>query len=554
MPRLGKVTVFPARKIVTMCETQPTARAVAVADGRVVAVGTMKTLEPWTKRDGASVDDRFKDKVLMPGFIDPHVHPSLPAVCTQFPFLAPDDWSLPTGNFPGARTPEDYIARLKTIVAAHKDPDLPCIVFGFHQLWHGDQYRPQLNALFPKTAVILWHRSFHELICNDEALKWFHLAEKDVRGKPEQSWEKGHFWENGAAPLVAKLAAVVCAPKRYAKGMATFFGMLHRAGVTSCLDMGIGVFGDPTGEAGLIVKTAEEIKAPCRAILTPTQFDFLTRNQSPAQAFEQAEAWAKKYKSRRVFLDRHFKLQVDGAIFGGLSQYGFPGYMDGHAGMWMAPPEVFLQYAEPFWKAGYQIHAHINGDLSADLFIDIIRRLQDIKPRVGHRATLEHFAYATEDQCRQLKELGIVVSGNPYYQYILSDIYAREFLGEDRAHYMNRFGTLARLGIPFALHSDCPMAPLSPLTLAWSAANRLTINGNLNGPAECVSLDAALRAITIDAAWILRRETEVGSIRAGKLADFAVLEEDPYEVGARGLKDIPIWGTVFEGEVHPVKK
>jgi hypothetical protein len=74
---------------------------------------------------------------------------------------------------------------------------------------------------------------------------------------PETNWEKGHFWENGAAGLVAKLAAIVCEPKRYAKGMATFFGMLHQSGVTTCLDMGIGIFGDPTGEADLILKTAE---------------------------------------------------------------------------------------------------------------------------------------------------------------------------------------------------------------------------------------------------------------------------------------------------------
>jgi predicted amidohydrolase YtcJ len=97
------------------------------------------------------------------------------------------------------------------------------------------------------------------------------------------------------------------------------------------------------------------------------------------------------------------------------------------------------------------------------------------------------------------------------------------------------------------------MAPISPLLLAWTAANRMTINRNLNGPEERVSLHAALKAITIDAAWNMHKENEIGSIRAGKLADFAVLEEDPYEAGTDGLKDIPIWGTVFEGEVHPVK-
>jgi len=551
-PKFDKITVFPARKIITMCDAMPTAQAVAVGNGKIISVGTMDSLKPWLERYPHEIDDRFVDKILMPGLIDPHVHPSLPAVTTQFPFIAPDDWLLPTGKFPGATTPEAYVERLKELYAQHTDWDnIPFICWGFHPLWHGEQYRPQLNELFPDKPVILWHRSFHELICNDEALKWFDLTEEEVKRMPETNWEKGHFWENGAQPLVVKLSPCLFDPKRYGKGVETFFAMAHQGGITSCLDMGIGIFGDAVGEINLIRQIADSVNAPCRVVLTPTTVDFLARGLKSSQALEQVEEWSKT-NSRRVMLDRHFKLQVDGAIFGGLSQYGFPGYLDGHAGMWMAPPEVLFEFAETFWKAGYQLHAHINGDLSADLFIDIIRRLQEIKPRFGHRATLEHFAFTHEDQSRQMQELGMLVSANPYYHYILSDIFSNEWLGSDRGAQMVRLGSLERLGIPFALHSDCPMAPLSPLTLAWTAVNRVTINGNLNSPEERISLHQALRAITIDAAWILRKENEIGSIRAGKMADFAVLEADPYEVGAEGLKDIPIWGVVFEGEVHPV--
>jgi predicted amidohydrolase YtcJ len=243
---------------------------------------------------------------------------------------------------------------------------------------------------------------------------------------------------------------------------------------------------------------------------------------------------------------------VDGAIFGGLSQVGFPGYIDGHGGQWMAPPEVLQEFAEAFWLAGHQLHAHINGDLSADLYLDILHHLHERKPRFGHRTTLEHFASTNEDQCRRMKELGMLVSANPYYHHILSDVFSEQWLGNDRGSEMVRLGMLERLDIPFTLHSDCPMAPLSPLTLAWAAANRVTINGHLTCPEERVSLHAALRAITIDAAWILRKESEIGSIRAGKLADFAVLAEDPYDVGAEGLRDIAVKGVVFEGEAHPL--
>ena len=103
-PGFDKMTIFPVRKIITMCDAMPEATAVAVGGGRVVGVGSLESLRPWMDRFYYEVDDRLADKVLMPGFIDPHIHPSLPAVLTQFPFLAPEDWLLPTGNFPGATT------------------------------------------------------------------------------------------------------------------------------------------------------------------------------------------------------------------------------------------------------------------------------------------------------------------------------------------------------------------------------------------------------------------------------------------------------------------
>jgi predicted amidohydrolase YtcJ len=78
------------------------------------------------------------------------------------------------------------------------------------------------------------------------------------------------------------------------------------------------------------------------------------------------------------------------------------------------------------------------------------------------------------------------------------------------------------------------------------------MDGNLMAPRERLTLDQALRAVTSDAAFVLRMEDRIGSIRAGKSADFTVLERDPYEVGVAGLADIPVWGTVFEGRLYPV--
>jgi len=545
----GDLVVYTAKKIITMEPALPEATAVAVADGRIVAVGSLDSLQPWLDVNEVRIDRSLADKVLMPGFIDPHVHPSLPAVLTQFPFLAPDDWSLPTGEFPGATTPGAFEARLKELVAAHRNPAVPFISWGYHPLWHGEVYRPQLNEWFPDTPVMLWHRSFHELIGNDSALAMLGISEADTIGNHESDWARGHFWENGLKAIMPKMGFLF-EPARFGAGMANFLQMVHLGGVTTVLDMGTGIFGNPAREIDLIRQVAEQSEAPLRIVMTPIITDFLARGRTPAQAQAEIEQW-RAGNSRRVTVGNHFKLMLDGAIFSGLAQMGPPGYIDGHEGLWMAPLPVTTEWARAFWRAGYQLHAHTNGDKSAAAFIQLLRTLLAEYPRADHRFSLEHFAYSTEDQSRQLKALGAVVSANPYYHYLLSDIYSELWLGEDRGSQMVRLGSLERLGVPFALHSDNPMAPLSPLTLAWNATNRVSINGKPTGAGERISLAAALRAITIDAAWVAGMEDEIGSVRAGKRADFTVLEADPYAVGVAGLKDIRVWGTIFEGAAYP---
>ena len=544
------LVVYTAKKIITMEPALAEATAVAVQDGRIIAVGSLDSLQPLLDSRAGTIDRSLQEKIVLPGFIDPHVHPTLPAVLTQFPFLAPDSWALPTGEFPGATNPAAYEARLKVLAASHANADLPFIAWGYHPLWHGEIYRDTLNDWFGDQPVMIWHRSFHELIANDAALALLGITEADTLGHDETNWERGHFWENGLKAIIGKLGFLF-EPQRFGGGMLNFLEMVHRGGITTVMDMGTGIFGNPTQEIALIRHTAESSAAPARIVLTPIITDFLARGKTPQQAIVEIDEW-RKGDSHRVTVGRHFKLMLDGAIFSGLSQMGPPGYLDGHEGQWMAPLATNTQWAQTFWDEGYQIHAHTNGDKSADAFIDILGTLQTNTPRQDHRFTLEHFAYTTEDQNRKLKAMGAVVSANPYYHYILSDIYSGAWLGPDRGAQMVRLGSLERLGVPFALHSDSPMAPLSPLTLAWTATNRVTINGNLRAPAERISLDAALRAITIDAAWIMGWEDRIGSIRAGKLADFTVLESDPYSVDIRELNKIKVWGTVFEGELHPL--
>lgn len=98
------------------------------------------------------------------------------------------------------------------------------------------------------------------------------------------------------------------------------------------------------------------------------------------------------------------------------------------------------------------------------------------------------------------------------------------------------------------------MAPGEPLFLVWAGVNRTTVSGRVAGPEHRLSVEECLCAVTIDAAQSLRLETDIGSIAPGKLANFTILEEDPFEVVPDAIKDIGIWGTVLEEEVFPVSE
>ena len=546
----AETVVYTAKLIRTMEPALPEATAVAVEDGKVLAVGSLDSLSPLIASRGARIDRQFEDKVMTPGFIDPHVHPTLPAVLTQFPFLAPDDWYLPTGDFPGATTPEGYRSALQNLVAQHDDASVPFVAFGYHPLWHGEVWRDDLNNWFGDTPVMIWHRSFHELIGNDAAWELLGVTKEDADAIPHgASWERGHFYELGLRAVFPRMGFLF-EPARYMKGMQNFLSMMHESGVTTAADMGTGIFGNPVGEIQAIKAAVASDPVGVRVLLTPIITDFITRQKSAEQALAEVRDW-QTMNDDQVTVGNHFKLMIDGAIFSGLSQMGSPGYLDGHTGVWMVDVPTLETFAKTFWDAGFQIHAHSNGDAATARFIDLLDYLLRESPRADHRMTLEHFAYSTEDQNRKLAALGAAVSANPYYHYILSEMYSGDWLGPDRGPQMVRLGSLESKGVPVGLHSDSPMAPLSPLTLMWTAVARENISGEKTGQGEVMSRYGALKAITIDAAWILGLEDSIGSIRAGKAADFTVLAADPLTVPLEQLRSIEVIGTVYAGTAYP---
>ena len=243
------------------------------------------------------------------------------------------------------------------------------------------------------------------------------------------------------------------------------------------------------------------------------------------------------------------KMMLDGSIQGFSARLRWPGYFNGASnGIWVTEPSQFERDFEVYHNAGLTIHTHTNGDEASEVAIDAIERVLARHPRPNHRHTLQHGQLIDAALFRRMAGAGLSVNLFANHLWYWGDQHAELTVGPDRAARMNACASALRAGVPMAIHSDAPVTPLGPLFTAWCAVNRVTPSGRVLGESERISVEQALHAITLGAAWTLGLDQETGSIECGKRADFCVLEEDPLSVDPIKLKDIKVWGTVLSGK------
>jgi predicted amidohydrolase YtcJ len=231
------------------------------------------------------------------------------------------------------------------------------------------------------------------------------------------------------------------------------------------------------------------------------------------------------------------------------------GYADGHQGVWITPPDELKEIVTIFWNKGYPIHIHAQGDEGIESILQTFAELKKANPNSTSRVVFHHLGTPTLDQIKKMKELGIHASLLPYYLHALGDIYSTHGLTPQIAQHITPGASFFKEGIITSLHSDFFMAPSNPLYTAWCAATRIgAISGNVLGPEERLTIYQALQGITINAADTFGMENEIGSIKAGKKADFTILAEDPLRVDPIKLKDIKIVGKVFNGKYYELNK
>ena len=556
---MGATTVYTADRFITMEPGQPTVEAVAVRDGKFVAVGSLDEVVQAVGPDH-KVSGRFAGRTVLPGLIDQHLHPMLGATTLTTEIIAPEDWNLPRRFFPAAATPEEFDERLRRMHA-----ELPqgewLFTWGWHNLWHGALDRGRLDALAGDRPTAVWQRSCHEWILNTAALDTIGMTRELTEGhglaSEQLDWDRGHFYENGWMVVLARyLMPVFMTRERFATGLAQLVEYLHMNGVTAINEPGIywrnepwDLYQEMLGHPDVPFESTFMVEARTQPIRG------LGRDEVVADAAEQVR---RGEGSKVRLVDRHVKFFADGAIISQLMQMKDP-YVDergnpdpSHHGHWMTPPDDLKMLFDAYWDEEWQAHVHVNGDLGLDVLLDIIEDAQRRKPRSDHRTVIVHFANSTEEQVDRIARLGAIVSANPYYPVGFADKFSLWGLGPDRADSMVRAASVLGRGIPLSLHSDLPMCPGDPMLMASFAVNRVTASGRVAGPEQRISVDAALRAVTIEAAYSWRREDELGSIALGKTANLTVLDSDPYGVDPSRIGTIPIRHTMFEGRVFDV--
>ncbi len=504
--------------------------AVLLGDGLIQAVGTDRDIREQAPSKTQILD--LEGKVLLPGFIDAHLHPlSYASSREEVTGLPPEVASL------------CEIQRQITERARVLPPGSWILGQGYDDTRLKEQRHPDradLDAVAGDNPVVIRRVCGHMSVASSRALEMAGIDPdtpdppggvivRDRAGRPT-----GLLLET-AQHLLQRVI-----PPRTPQDLLRLMGLLSHDllshGITGCCHAGLGSLDD--GEARSWAQAIDGGMFRPRMTFLPT--------------LEAWKKWRKLPAGERLNLDvRAVKIFADGSISGRTAALFNPYQGGSNDGLLVHTPAELCQVVSEVVEHGGSVAVHAMGDRAITLFLDAVEKAGSVAHQsLGHR--IEHCSLPLPGDMQRMARLGVVPVLQPVFMYAEGEAYLTG-LGEERSRRAYPMKTLGQMGIPFALSSDAPATSWADATNVplgmESAVRRLTWAGSSLGQDECITASQALTGYTIAGARTCGFAPQSGSIEAGKLGDLVVLDRDPRSIPPDEIGDLRVLATLMEGEI-----
>lgn len=511
--------------VVTMDASQPEAQALAIADGRLLAVGSNDDVLNLATARTTRFD--LGGRSVVPGFIDAHTHPAY----AGYRHLKQVDCDLRSI----AAIQEALRARAAKTAAGEW-----VVGFKYDDTKTSDGRRltrDDLDAVSLVHPVFVEHRGGHTAYLNSAAFQKAGVTERtpDPAGgrfdrDPATGRLSGRAAETAKEAIEAKIPAALTRDER-SEGVKLISKMMSRAGITSATDAqgspdDLQAYQDAREQGELSLRVYCHIAAP-----------YLDRMLAAGVRTGLGDEWLRVGAVKMV---------CDGSISERTARLSQPyvGRPDDRGILVTPEPELYAIAAKAH-AADWQLGVHANGDEAIDITLRVFERLQRERPRRDPRFRLEHCTLVDDDLVRRIQALGAIPTPFSTYVYYHGEK-MREY-GAERLDWMFALRSFLDAGIRATQASDYPPGPFEPMMALQSEVTRTDMKGNVWGPRQRLTVLEALRVGTVNGAYASFEERLKGSIEAGKLADLVVLGRDPLREPPESLVTIPVERTMAGG-------
>lgn len=540
-------TIYVGGAIVTVNDAQPTAEALAIKDGRILAVGARDGIEAAYKGEATTVVD-LAGKTLLPGFLDPHSHYfSSLSVANQVNVFAP-----PAG--PGKDIPS-IVAELKKFRDERGIPKGQLIqAYGYDDNAMPNRIalsRDDLDKHFPDNPVLVGHVSMHGAVLNSAAMQKFGISAATetppggvILRKPGSNEPAGLVMETAYLPIFVSL------PRPTAEQEVEW----SRAGQRLYAAAGITTAHEGATHAPELALMQRAASAGAN-IIDIVVYPFFTDLDAVLEK-NPRDTWG-RYVNRLKLGGA--KITLDGSIQARTGLFTTPYLTGGPGGQkdWRGEPGFPEDFVKTFVKKVYDLGLPLNIHANGDGAIDMALRAHEFaaagdlaRPR---HVTIIHSQFVRPDQLDKYVAYALTPSFFTAHAYYFADTHILN-RGQEETFFLSPMRAAIDKGLRPTNHTDFVVTPLDPMFLVWTAVNRVSRNGVAIGPGQRVTPLEALKAITINAAYQYGEEASKGSLEPGKLADLVILDRNPLEVEPMAIKDIRVVETIKEGAtIYPAR-